>query len=161
MANYEFLWRSLRRLGVAPGAVEDAAQQVLMVFARRIDDIHWGAERSFLFATATRVASDYRKKQARRREDADSEGMDDHASPGPSVEQLIDQGRARDALDGALAEMPFELRTVFVLFELENLTMAEIAVMLDLRPGTVASRIRRARVLFEGFAERWQRGDAR
>ena len=41
--------------------------------------------------------------------------------------------------------MPLDLRTVFVLFELEELTMAEIAELLGLAPGTVASRLRRAR----------------
>ena len=155
--NYEFLWRSLRRLGVAQSAVEDAAQQVLVVFARRIDDVHEGAERAFLFATATRVASDHRKKQARSREDADTEGLDAHASGGPSVEQLIDQGRARELLDWVLAELPIDLRTVFILFEIEDITMATIAEMLELPPGTVASRLRRARMMFETTAARLQR----
>ena len=155
--NYEFLWRSLRRLGVAEASVEDAAQQVLVVFARRIDDIHRGAERSFLFATATRVAADFRKMQSRRREVPESDTLDNHASPMPSVEQLIDQGRARELFDWVLAEIPVELRAVFILFELENMTMATIADMLDLPPGTVASRLRRARATFESKASRLQR----
>jgi RNA polymerase sigma-70 factor (ECF subfamily) len=155
--NYEFLWRSLRRLGVASSSVEDAAQQVLVVFARRIDDVHEGAERAFLFATATRVASDHRRKQARGREDADTEALDRHASSLPSVEQLIDQGRARELLDWVLAELPIDLRTVFILFEIEDINMANIAEMLDLAPGTVASRLRRARMMFESTAARLQR----
>jgi RNA polymerase sigma-70 factor, ECF subfamily len=156
--NYEFIWRSLRRLGVPQASVEDAAQQVLVVFARRIDDIHPGAERSFLFATATRVAADYRKKQARSREDADSEGLDAHPSFLPPADQMIDEGRARELLDWVLAAMPLDLRTVFILFEIENITMAQIAEMLALRPGTVASRLRRARALFDNAAARLQRG---
>jgi len=155
--NYEFLWRSLRRLGIADGSVEDAVQQVLVVFARRIDDIHLGAERSFLFATATRVAADFRKMQNRRREVLDTDALDNHASSTPSVEQLIDQGRAREIFDWVLGEIPIELRTVFILFELESMTMANIADMLDLRPGTVASRLRRARAMFESKATRLQR----
>ena len=156
--NYEFIWRSLRRLGIPQGAVEDAAQQVLVVFARRIDDIHPGAERSFLFATATRVAADFRKKQARSREDADSEGLDAHPSLLPPADQMIDEGRARELLDWVLAAMPLDLRTVFILFEIENITMAQIAEMLALPPGTVASRLRRARALFDSTAARLQRG---
>ena len=44
--------------------------------------------------------------------------------------------------------MPMELRAVFVLAELEEMTMAEIAAMTDTPPGTVASRLRRARAAF-------------
>jgi RNA polymerase sigma-70 factor (ECF subfamily) len=159
--NYDFLWRSLRRLGVAQASVEDAAQQVLVVFAQRLDDIHPGAERAFLFATATRVASDVRKHQTRLRELTDSEALEAHPSPAPSAEQLIDQGRARDLLDVILAEMPLELRTVFILFELEEMTMAAIAEMLALPAGTVASRLRRARALFNDKASRLQRSGRR
>jgi len=155
--NYEFLWRSLRRLGVAHASVEDAVQQVLVVFARRIDDVHPGAERAFLFATATRVAADFRNKQRRSREDPASDRLDAHASPAPSAEQLIDQGRARELFDLVLAELPIDLRAVFILFELEQMTMATIAEILDLRPGTVASRLRRARAMFERTASRMQR----
>jgi RNA polymerase sigma-70 factor (ECF subfamily) len=155
--NYEFLWRCLRRLGVTRASVEDAAQQVLIVFARRIQDVHPGAERAFLFATATRVVADLRKKQARSREVPDSEGLEGHPSLLPSAEQLIDESRARELLDLALAEMPLDLRCVFILFELEDLTMATIAQMLELPPGTVASRLRRARALFESTAARLQR----
>jgi RNA polymerase sigma-70 factor (ECF subfamily) len=160
-AHYDFIWRSLRRLGVPHASVEDAAQQVLLVFARRIDQVHDGAERAFLFATATRVAADHRKRQSRSREVLDSEGLDAHASDAPSAEHLIDQGRARDLFDRVLSEIHDDLRAVFILFELEDMTMAAIAEMLDLPQGTVASRLRRAREIFEEEAARWQRGGRR
>jgi RNA polymerase sigma-70 factor, ECF subfamily len=65
--------------------------------------------------------------------------------PDPGPDELVDRDRARAALDAILAAMPLELRAVFVLYELEQLTMAEIAALLELPPGTVASRLRRAR----------------
>jgi RNA polymerase sigma-70 factor (ECF subfamily) len=156
-ANYEFLWRLLRRLGVAPAAVEDSVQQVLVVFHRKIDAVHIGAERAFLFATATRVASDYRKKQKRSPEVVDSPTVDREPCPSLSADDLIDRGRARELLDVILADMPLDLRTVFVLFELEGMTMATIAELTNLAPGTVASRLRRARAMFKSAADRWQR----
>lgn len=64
--------------------------------------------------------------------------------------------QARMLLDQALDELPIELRTVFVLFELEGLTMAEIADVAALAPGTVASRLRRARAGFHAIAARLQ-----
>ena len=152
--HYECVWRTLRRLGVAERLVEDAAQQVLIVFARRLEDVREGSERAFLISSATRVAADFRKKHSRAREDLDPDAIAAERSASPTAEELIDQGRARDLLDLVLSEMPDELRTVFVLFELEELTMAVIAETLELAPGTVASRLRRARELFESLAQR-------
>ena len=57
--------------------------------------------------------------------------------------------RATPDLDDILAAMSDELRAVFVLHDIERLTMAEIAEVLDLKPGTVASRLRRARKDFD------------
>ena len=61
-AHYESLWRFLRRMGVEERHVEDAAQQVLLVFAQRADAIAPAVVRAFLFGTALRIASDYRRK---------------------------------------------------------------------------------------------------
>jgi RNA polymerase sigma-70 factor (ECF subfamily) len=152
--HYEFVWRTLRRLGVAENAVEDAAQNVLVIFSRRIADVRPGAERAFMVATAARLAADYRKKRLRSKEDLDPGALEERASVAPSVEELIDKGRARDLLDVVLAEMPDDVRTVFIFFEFEDMTMAAIAAMLDLPMGTVASRLRRARMMFETIAAR-------
>ena len=54
--------------------------------------------------------------------------------------------------------MSEELRAVFVLHDIERLTMADIADALELKPGTVASRLRRAR---EDFDNRVGRVEAR
>ena len=56
-----------------------------------------------------------------------------------------------------LESLPLDLRTVFVLYELEELTMVEIARALDLPMGTVASRLRRAREAFEELSRRVRR----
>jgi len=152
--HYEFIWRTLRRLGVLSHSVEDAAQQVLLVLARRIDDVQTGSERAFMVATAVRVAADTRKKRARLREELDPVALESRVSEAPSAEELIDQGRARELLDVALAQLPDELRTVFIFFEFEDMSMAAIAELLGLPPGTVASRLRRAREQFETIAAR-------
>jgi RNA polymerase sigma-70 factor (ECF subfamily) len=148
-AHYELVWRVLRRLGVHEATVEDAAQQVLIVFANRLDEIRDGAERAFMVSTATRVAADIRRKRARAREDLDLAVLDTLPSQAPLADELLDRGRARALLDTVLNEMPDDLRAVFVLFELEDMTMATIAELLSLPPGTVASRLRRARATFE------------
>lgn len=158
VSHHGFVWRSLVRLGVPRSDGEDALQQVFMVTARRIDDITAGAERSFLYGVCLRVASRARRTQARRREivgdDACPESIDPQARP----DEMLDRARAKALLDEILAEMPLELRSVFTLFELEQLTMAQIAALIDVPQGTVASRLRRAR---EVFVEHRKRMEAR
>jgi RNA polymerase sigma-70 factor (ECF subfamily) len=151
--HYDFVWRSVRRLGVAPDAVDDAAQEVFVVASRKLDAIEVGKEKAFLFGTAVRVASDVRRALQRRRVTP----SEDHAEPvdvGPALDELVDQKRARQMLDGLVDQLPEDTRPVFVLFELEGLTMAEIATCLDLPAGTVASRLRRARELFAAYVAR-------
>jgi RNA polymerase sigma-70 factor (ECF subfamily) len=59
-------------------------------------------------------------------------------------------------LDALLEAMPFDLRSVFVLYEIEEMTMADIARTLGVPAGTVASRLRRARETFETLSRRAQ-----
>ena len=149
--HFAFVWRSLRRLGVPPATIDDAAQEVFVVASRRLDAIEAGKEKAFLFGTAVRVASDARRAQTRRRH-ADLD--DDSVDGSPSPDQLVEHKRAREMLDAIVAEMPDDTRPVFVLFELEGMTMAEIASALELAPGTVASRLRRAREVFAAAVAR-------
>lgn len=55
-------------------------------------------------------------------------------------------------LDEVLGELPHDLRTVFVMCEVEEVTMSEVAVALGIPAGTVASRLRRAREAFAVLA---------
>ncbi len=155
-AHYGSLWRWLRRLGVPEGSVEDVAQQALFVFARRIDDVEPGREKTFLFGVALRVAQAARRER-RPWQDTDGEqvlcGL---RAAGPDAGEELDDRRARALLDALLESMPPDLRSVFILHELEEMTMADIARTLDVPAGTVASRLRRARETFEALSRRVQ-----
>jgi RNA polymerase sigma-70 factor, ECF subfamily len=145
---YGFVWRALRRLGISAGEADDAAQQVFLTASRKLDAILPGSERPFLFQTALRVAADHRRARNRRREaDAEDDGTE-LADPRPGTDELLELKRAREELDSILDAMPIELRAVFVLFELEQTTMSDIAELLGVPAGTVASRLRRARESF-------------
>jgi RNA polymerase sigma-70 factor (ECF subfamily) len=152
--HFDFVWRALRGLGVLNGDADDAAQQVFVVALAKLDAILPGNERAFLFGTALGVAANARRGRARKREVPDDDTLRGRADAAPDPEETLRRKQARQRLDGILAAMPVDLRTVFVLFELEALTMAEIAEMLDLAPGTVASRLRRAREDFRARAAR-------
>ena len=155
--QFAFVWRLLRRMGVPASDADDAAQQVFLVAAQRIRDIAVGSERSFLCSTALHVGSRFRRSHARKREDLGGD-LDAHVDQAPSQEEQLDRQRARSALDQILAEMPLELRAVFVLYEIEQLTSVEIAELISVPVGTVASRLRRAR---DDFRARVSRAEAR
>jgi RNA polymerase sigma-70 factor (ECF subfamily) len=152
--DFAFVWRVLRRLGVHEASIDDCAQHVFVVATRKIGTIAPDRERAFLLGVAVNVAADARRSQAIGREQPrdDLDEVVEHAAPDP--EQLTDRKRALELLDRALDELPFELRTVFVLFEVEGTSTDDIASLLDLPRGTVASRLRRAREEFHAIAKR-------
>jgi RNA polymerase sigma-70 factor (ECF subfamily) len=143
--DYRFVWRLLRRLGVAAQSVDDATQQVFLIASERLGDIREESERSFAFGTALRVAQTHRRRHVRELAQVQH---DDLCTSGPDPEALAAQRRACEQLDRVLEQMPLELRSVFVLFELEGMTSPEIAQLAEVPLGTVASRLRRARERF-------------
>ena len=151
--QFEFVWRYIRRLGLSAADADDAAQRAFVVVARKLDRIEPGKERAFLCGTAQRVVSETRRTAARRHEVAD-ERADRPADSTAQPDQALDRQQARQLLDKVLDAMPEGLRPVFVLFELESMSTAQIAVSLDIPPGTVASRLRRARESFHGIVKR-------
>jgi RNA polymerase sigma-70 factor (ECF subfamily) len=146
-----FVWRSLRRFGVSPAEVDDAAQRVFLIAAERLPTIKLGSERSFLTAVALRVASHARRANQRR--DAAHQRFVEYQSASRAEAGFAQQAEARDLLDRVLNKMPDDLRSVFVLFELEELTIDEVAEHLSLPRGTVATRLRRARMVFHDAAK--------
>ena len=156
--HFETVWRSLRRLGVPEAGADDAAQQVFVVASRRLDEITVGGERGYLLGIALRVASDARRTIARRREvsiDRELSSSSSAVAGSRQPDEALEQKRALATLAALLDEMPDQLREAFVLFELEELNAAEVAQVLDVPVGTVASRVRRARErLRESLAKR-------
>jgi len=144
--HYDQIWRLLRRIGVPPSVADDATQQVFLILAERLGDVRDGCERSFLFGTALRIASTLRRNWKR---ELLTEHADLEVSELPGTDELADQRRARNALDTILKAMDADLRTVFVLYELEQFTSVEIAELLSIPIGTAASRLRRARQQFQ------------
>ena len=154
-AQFDFVWRSLRRLGVPEAAVDDASQQVWLTVSRRLESVEPGKERSCLFSVAMRIAANARRGIARRREDATE--APDAIDPSPTPEDMLDRSRQRALVDEILSTMPLDLRAPFILFEVEELPAPEVAKVLGSPVGTVASRVRRAREHFRGEVARLRR----
>lgn len=154
--HVDFVWRSLRRFGVREADVDDATQQVFLVVNDKLAHIKPGQERPFLMGVAMRVASHARRgyqrwEAAEQRLSSDPEGP---APSHPNPEELTQRLQARELLDRVLDSMPDPLRTVFVLFEFEDLSVDQIAEVLEIPRGTAATRLRRSREVFQQHAKR-------
>jgi RNA polymerase sigma-70 factor, ECF subfamily len=141
--------RILRNAGTADADIDDEVQRVFIVLANRLDDVRAGAEKAFLVQTALNMAAHARRTAARRRETL-TELPPEVDDLGAGPERTAEQRQMRRTLDHILGTMEADLRVVFVLFEIEGMTTAEIASILEIPAGTVASRLRRARLDFRG-----------
>lgn len=151
--HLSLVWRILRRAGLRPADADDAAQDVFWILAQRVDGVPVPAEKSFLISTALRVASDRRRSKWNR---SVTEVIDPEYSVSEelSPEEALGLRDARALLDEALSALDPEEREVFLLLEMEQMTRDEVAAVLGLAPGTVASRMRRAREAFEKAARK-------
>lgn len=152
--HYDFVWRILRRLGIPEAAAEDAAQDVFIVVDRKTREFWPKNQKSYLFAVAMRVAAEKRRAERREPEHLSAEAWAEVQDLAPGPDLALDDRRALALVDQFLDSIPFEQRVVFVLFELEDMTMHQIAETLEIPPGTVASRLRLARKAFRQAVRR-------
>lgn len=143
------VWRTLRRFGVEPSAIDDAAQHVFLVLATHANPPPPEKQRAFLVGACVRIAANSRRSRVRSREVL--EPFEPAAVDGSDPERLLDWKQRRHALDRVLDGLTPEQRGVFVLYELEGFSLPEIAESLALPLGTVTSRLHRAREAFETF----------
>jgi RNA polymerase sigma-70 factor (ECF subfamily) len=149
----DFVWRYLRRIGQSPADCDEIVQEAFLVASRRLHEIREGCERAYLVQVAANISSTRRRSFSRELVRIDQSAYAYSQEPPPDPEQAIEDRQAHEELDSILAAMPIDLRTVFVLYEIEERNTREIAQMLDLKEGTVASRLRRARSEFHRHIE--------
>jgi RNA polymerase sigma-70 factor (ECF subfamily) len=150
-AHHATVWRALRRRGLASDAAADATQETFLIAAERLDDIRPESERAFLISTAVQVAHTLGRKVGRWALDDD---MDQHLS---GARDAGDSRADAQLCDLVLSRVEPELAEIFVMYELEELTSPEIAALLGIPLGSVASRLRRAREQFRAVAARIER----
>ncbi|AKV00099.1 hypothetical protein AKJ09_06762 [Labilithrix luteola] len=135
---------------------DDAAQELFFVALRKIEGVAPGRERAFLFGAAFRIATHLKRKDAREvsvdLSELDNELEETAASP----DERLDDEKARTILYRLLSEIEERFRVVFVMYEIEGMTMQEISDVLEIPPGTVASRLRSARDDFSARLERYR-----
>lgn len=144
------VWRVLRRFGVHPNDMEDAAQLVYLTLSGHLQQVGEDKEASYLAAVSVKVAANVRRKAQRRREEP---SVADSLTTSLTPEALLDQKQRRRELDRGLDTLSEEQRAVFVLYELEGFSLPEIAEALAIPLGTATSRLRRARDHFQTWLE--------
>lgn len=154
-AHFEFVWRTLRRLGVPEADLPDVAQEVFLVVHRRLANFVERAKvTTWLFRIAVRAARDRRRRAHVRREVASDDFIAAAPDPGVDPGAALERADDRALFDRALSSMDLEQRAVFTAFELEGMSGQDIALALEIPLGTVYSRLRLARERFHRSAVR-------
>jgi RNA polymerase sigma-70 factor (ECF subfamily) len=144
-AQVAHVWRSLRSLGVEAADVADASQQVFLVLHANL--ARWNREctlRAFMYGICLRVASDYRRRSHRRHERLFASPPDIPSGRTSPEDDAVNRQELR-FLDEALARLSPAQREVFVLFEMEELDMNDVAHAVGCPLFTAYSRLRAAR----------------
>jgi len=155
-AEFRYVWTSLRRLGVDSADLDDVVHEVFLAVHRRFDTYDPSRPiRPWLFAFAFRFASDYRK-QARIRFRSSLDG-DESADPRPSPDELLERAEERRLAAIGLEGIALDRRAVFILYEIDEVPMADIAASLGIPLHTAYSRLRVAREEFAAAVQLAQR----
>lgn len=157
---FPYVWRSVQRLGVSDGAVDDVVQEVFMVVHRRLGEFEGRSTlKTWLYGIALRVARAHRAKNRASRE-ASPAAIDHARAPDTArPDERAERVEAARVVNMLLASLDDDQREVFVLAELEELPAPEIAEALDVKLNTVYSRLRLARAAFAEAAARYRARD--
>lgn len=153
-AEFDWVCRTLRRLGVRQTDLEDAAQETFLAVAGKLEEYDPARPlRPWLFGFAMRIAANHRRKKKSDPTDAADEAASTTASP----EREAELAQAKDLALRALDRVDEDRRAIFVMHDIEGFGAPEIAQLLSIPQNTVYSRLRTARQEFEGAIQRLTR----
>jgi RNA polymerase sigma-70 factor (ECF subfamily) len=147
--HFRAVWRTLQRLGVHPGSVDDATQEVFVTAWRKWDDFEGrSSARTWLLGIAIRVASDARRKQRPTEEVSVAIPM---SGPGPESQTASKEVGQR--VEQLLAKLDPERREVLLLVDVEGYSVPEVATATGTNLNTLYTRLRTARQQFEDLVK--------
>ena len=133
------------RIVRAHDVADDVAQEAFVRAWRSLDRFDLGRPFGpWVCRIAANLAVNH-VRSPRAREEGLPEGPAETPAPDPGPLGAVLDEEAGRLLDAAVAQLPAEQRAVFVLRAVEEMSYAEIAEALSLSPGTVMSRLFRAR----------------
>jgi RNA polymerase sigma-70 factor, ECF subfamily len=153
-ANVSYVAASLGRLGIDLRDRDDLVSEVFVRVHRALPSYDVTRPmKPWLFAFAARVASEHRRLARHRREVFEEI---DRASTDLQPDEVLEQNESRRLLDRALAELDEEKREVFVLHDLDDTPVPEVARALGIPEGTAYTRLRAARAELTATVRRLQ-----
>lgn len=160
-STVDYVWSVVCRMGVPRSDAEDVVQDIFVVVYRRLADFEGRSQlKTWVFTIAIHLVQHYFRTHARKPGDrATAKGTEVQAlvesrERCPSVE--VERMEGWDALDRVLAQLDEGKRLVFVLAEIEQMTLSEIGAIVGTNANTVATRLRAARQAFEKAMTRFQ-----
>jgi len=148
---------ALRMLGNRAEA-EEIAQETFLRAHRALPEFRGDARlHTWLYAIASRLCLNRLASADRRLLRADDEPLAAASADEPSAAARMERAELDAAVREAIAALPEERRIVVVLRDLEGLSYEEIGEVLELEPGTVRSRLHRARLDLKAKLERFTR----
>jgi RNA polymerase sigma-70 factor (ECF subfamily) len=154
-----FVWACTRRMGVPENELDDVVQDVFIVIHSRLETLeHPESLRSWIYGIIRRTVSTYRR--ARRSKTASAEAFSlesemQYPQP-PSPQQLAEQSDQVKLLWQLLVRLDPPKQEVFVMAELDEMTVPEIASAINVPVNTVYSRLRTARQELEDALARYR-----
>jgi RNA polymerase sigma-70 factor (ECF subfamily) len=158
--HFTFVWRTSLRLGTDPSLIDDVVQEVFLVVHRRLAEFEWRSSvRTWLFGIVRRVAARARRTAHRKPFElgnvtaTDLDAFQTSAIGPCESAEFAEELRLVQCL---LDRLDDDKREAFILAELEQMTIAEVAEAVGANPNTVASRIRAARAAFDRGLAEWE-----
>lgn len=151
-----YVYSFLHRLGARPAEVEDLAHDVFVTAMKRWSTFDASRPvRPWLLGIAFRTFSDARRKFSSHRE-IGSDDVPEVATETLGGDVHVEQRERRELIEEALRSLEPERRAVFVMYELENVSVADISDVMGTPVPTTYSRLRLAREEFTASVRRIQ-----
>ncbi len=152
-----YVWNTLRRLGAPASDLDDLTHDVFVQVQRHLDDYDSTRPmKPWLFGFAFRVISQHRRRGRRHKEGPGETG--NAVDPAPLADERLAIEDDQRLVLAALGAIESERRAVFVLYELDGVTIDEIARTMSIPVNTTYSRLRVARAEFRAAVTRLRRG---
>jgi RNA polymerase sigma-70 factor (ECF subfamily) len=148
---FDFVWSSVRRLGVSPAATDDVVQEIFIVIHSRLHTLEKPeALRSWIYSVVRRTVSGHHRSQRAKEISGVTLANEPEARRQPATPfDLAEQNDQVKLLFSLLEELDEPKRDVFVMAELDELTVPESAEILAIPLNTAYSRLRAARQAFD------------
>jgi RNA polymerase sigma-70 factor (ECF subfamily) len=154
---FDFVWASVRRLGVTTEALDDVVQEVFIVIHARLHTLQQSESlRSWIYGVVRRTVSTYHRSRKVKLASGEKFSLltESRGSPQQTPYDLTEQSAQLELLSSLLGELDPAKREVFMLAELEEMTVPEIAQALEIPLNTAYSRLRAARLAFDAALAR-------